>query len=206
MKNTGDEITINFYDAHAKSYFDATIDVDMSECHKRFVKYLHSGDSIIDIGFGSGRDIKCFLECGFEVDGIDASIEMCKLALEYTGADVKCCTIQDWKPKKRYSGIWANASLVHLSKEDFEDFFRKAKMCLKESGVIYFSLKNGIDYERDDKGRYFLNLSVDDIDNILNTILGDVEVERWETEDKLSRQEINWNNYIIKTKEMGVSK
>lgn len=60
----------------------------MSECYERFIKYLAPGDSIIDVGAGSGRDIRYFLNCGFDVDGIDASIELCKLASEYTGVSV----------------------------------------------------------------------------------------------------------------------
>ena len=73
MQNISDASTINYYNLNAKAYFDSTVNADMSDCYERFIRYLKPGDSIIDVGAGSGRDAKYFLKCGFEVEGIDAS-------------------------------------------------------------------------------------------------------------------------------------
>lgn len=95
MPNINNTATIDFYNSHAKTYFDSTVDADMSKCYERFLKYLMPGDNIIDVGAGSGRDIRYFLDCGYKVEGIDASSELCKLASEYTGVAVQCRTIKE---------------------------------------------------------------------------------------------------------------
>lgn len=88
MSNIRNNSTINYYNLHAKEYFETTVNTDVSECCERFLKYLTPGDSIIDIGAGSGRDIHFFQSRGYIVDGIDASSELCKIASDYTGVVV----------------------------------------------------------------------------------------------------------------------
>ena len=70
MSNIRNNSTINYYNLHAKEYFETTVNTDVSECCERFLKYLTPGDSIIDIGAGSGRDIHFFQSRGYIVDGI----------------------------------------------------------------------------------------------------------------------------------------
>lgn len=94
----------------------------MSECCDRFFKYVVPGGRIIAIGAGSGRDIKYFKDRGYIVEGIDASKEMCRLAADYSGAEVSCMRIQEWHPEKKYDGIWANASLPYLLFNEIEKF------------------------------------------------------------------------------------
>lgn len=56
--------TIDYYNSNAAQYFNNTVDVDMTECCDRFLKYVTPGGRIIDIGAGSGRDIKYFIGTG----------------------------------------------------------------------------------------------------------------------------------------------
>lgn len=55
MQNINDAFTINYYNMNAKSYFDSTVNADMSDCYERFIKYLKTGDSIIDVGVCSDK-------------------------------------------------------------------------------------------------------------------------------------------------------
>ena len=50
---------------------------------------LPVGSRILDFGCGSGRDAKYFLEKGYQVTAIDGSAELCRLASEFTGIEVK---------------------------------------------------------------------------------------------------------------------
>lgn len=54
-----------------------------------FLGKLQEGAYILDFGCGSGRDTKYFLEQGYQVDAIGGSAELCKLASELTGIEVK---------------------------------------------------------------------------------------------------------------------
>ncbi len=114
--------TIDYYNKNAYQYFDNSVNIDMTVCCDRFLKYIVHGGRIIDIGAGSGRDIKYLMDKGYIVEGIDASDEMCRLAADYSGAKVLCKRIQDWYPQEKHDGIWANASLLHLSLDEIEEF------------------------------------------------------------------------------------
>ena len=65
----------NYYDKNAKDYITNTINCDMSHHYQKFIKYLPSNSKILDIGFGSGRDMIYFQSQGHIVEGIDTSIE-----------------------------------------------------------------------------------------------------------------------------------
>lgn len=197
MQNISDAYTINYYNLNARSYFASTVNADMSDCYERFIKYLKPGDSIIDVGAGSGRDIKFFLKCGFVVEGIDASAELCKLASDYTGISVKCCTMQEWRPEKKYNGIWANASLLHLPLEDINIFIQQLPEKLSDEGVMYLSFKENLCEGIDEFGRYFNGLSFDIINNALSIGKEFSILENWVSKDELSRTKIKWRNIVI---------
>lgn len=197
MQNISDASTINFYNLNSKSYFTSTVNVDMSNCYERFTKYLKPGDSIIDVGAGSGRDIKYFLKCGFNVEGIDASVELCKLASDYTGVKVKCCTIEEWRPEKKYSGVWANASLLHLPLEDINIFIQHLPEILSDEGVLFLSFKENLCEGIDEFGRFFNGLSVDIINNALSIGKEFSILENWVSKDELLRTKIRWRNIVI---------
>lgn len=191
------EKTIDFYNINAASYFNSTVGVDMSDAYVRFTKFVKPQGIIMDIGAGSGRDIMYFMKSGFEVYGIDASEELCRLSTEYTGAIIKCQKIQDWIPNTQYDGVWANASLIHLPLEDVSLFIQRLPRILSETGVMYLSLKEGIREGIDEEGRYFNGLSVDYISSALSTVKELSILENWISEDVLARTNIKWRNIII---------
>lgn len=197
MQNISDASTINYYNLNARSYFASTVNADMSDCYERFIKYLKPGDSIIDVGAGSGRDIKYFVKCGFVVEGIDASAELCKLASDYTGVSIKCCTIQEWRPEKKYSGIWANASLLHLNIEEIQKFMCRIPDILQDKGILYFSLKSGITTGSDTDGRFFTDVSGEKVQQFIEKSTAITIVDMWKTEDKLNRSGFSWINVIV---------
>ena len=117
--------TIQYYDQNAADFVENTRNVDFHVMQDEFIEGLPAGAKILDLGCGSGRDTKYFLEHGYRVDAIDGSAELCTLASEYTGIPVKCQLFQELDASEVYDGIWACSSLLHLSygvefKEDFE--------------------------------------------------------------------------------------
>ena len=77
---------------------------------------------ILDAGCGSGRDSKAFQELGYAVSAFDASEEICRFATEYLGQEVQCRRFEDVIEENCYDGIWASASLLHVSKKDIDEF------------------------------------------------------------------------------------
>ena len=104
--------TIDYYNDNADEYFNSVISADMTENYTRFLQYVPKGASIVDLGCGSGRDLKYFKDNGYEAEGLDASEKLCILAREYSGCPVLCTDFLSWKTERRYDAFWANASLT----------------------------------------------------------------------------------------------
>lgn len=188
--------TIDYYNNNAQEYFRLTREVDMSPICEEFLEYVRPGGKIIDIGSGSGRDIKYFLDRGYKATGIDASKELCRISRNL-GLNVENITIQEWKPKDCYDGIWANASLVHIPLKDIEDFIIKAKGCLNKNGVIFVSMKVGLPKEYDEKGRFFCPFDESSLAMILQKQPSLQLLEKWYTKDNLARSDFRWLNFIL---------
>lgn len=67
----------------------------MSDIYKRFEEHLKPGSRILDLGCGSGRDSKYFLDKGNDVVSLDASETMCKKTYELTGRPALNMRIED---------------------------------------------------------------------------------------------------------------
>ena len=87
--------TIEYYNTHADRYSEITRNADMSDIYKRFEENLKPGSRILDLGCGSGRDSKYFLDKGYDVVSLDASETMCKKTYELTGRPALNMRIED---------------------------------------------------------------------------------------------------------------
>ena len=135
--------TLFYYNQNACTFAESTISVDFSETQNRFLTKLSPDAHILDFGCGSGRDTKYFLEKGYHIDAIDGSKELCRIASEYTGIEVKQMLFQELAEQEKYDGIWACSSILHLPKDELKIVFEKMLTALKEKGWIYTSFKYG---------------------------------------------------------------
>ncbi|MDY4747189.1 MAG: class I SAM-dependent methyltransferase [Candidatus Fimisoma sp.] len=187
-----------FYDAYAEDYFEQTVRTEMDEAYKRFLCHLSPSSSIVDLGSGSGRDLAYFTQHGFVATGVDESERLCALARAYSGCRVLCCSFQSWIPHEKYAGIWANASLLHLTPEELVCFWRRVPNALVENGVIFFSMKKGITTGNDNLGRYFTNFD-ERLAKIMFEATPNLQViDYWESDDKMQRNDFKWVNYICR--------
>lgn len=189
--------TIDFYNHNANLYYQCTAIVDMSEIANRFLTHVKDAGCIIDIGAGSGRDLKFFSDKGYMAEGIDASEKLCVLAREHSKCQVYCVKIQDWVPEKKYDGIWANASLVHLTCSEIEDFFGKLDDVLNDNGVAYLSFKQGVKTGFDEKGRFFSDFSEEKVQQLIGKSTAIELIDFWKSEDKMKREDFFWINFIV---------
>lgn len=78
-----DNRTIHYYNENAEIFFQDTARADMRHLYRRFLPLIPEGGRILDLGCGSGRDSRYFLEQGYQVTAIDGSAELCRLASKY---------------------------------------------------------------------------------------------------------------------------
>ena len=191
------EPTIDYYNQNADSFISETVFVDFSDMQARFLDRLQSGSFILDFGCGSGRDTKYFLKQGFRVEATDGSEELCKMASEYTGIEVKKMLFQELEEYEKYNGIWACSSILHLPKDELKPVFGKMADALKEHGIIYTSFKYG-DFEGMRNGRFFSDFTIESFKNFMNNICGLQIDEFWITGDvRRGRGEEKWLNLIL---------
>ena len=136
-------MTRSYYDAHAKEYAELTVKADMSPAYDRFLAYLPAGAGILDAGCGSGRDSLCFIKKGYDVTMLDASAGMCRCAEALTGRRALCMKFDEIEFADRFDGIWACASLLHVSEKELESVLTKFYRALRAGGVLYASWKYG---------------------------------------------------------------
>lgn len=134
---------VEYYNKNADSFFAESVIADMSDVQSRFLAYIPAGGSILDAGCGSGRDSKCFLDAGYDVVSFDASGEMCRRASDYIGKSVLNMRFEDITYEETFDGIWACASLLHVSQDKLPNILKKMKRALKPGGVLYASFKHG---------------------------------------------------------------
>ncbi|HBA68653.1 MAG TPA: SAM-dependent methyltransferase [Lachnospiraceae bacterium] len=190
--------TLQYYNRNAKDFVGNTVTVDFTATQTRFVSKLGRGSHILDFGCGSGRDTKYFLSQGYRVTATDGSVELCKLASEYTGIPVKHMMFQELEEKEIYDGIWACSSILHLPLLELNDVFHRITAALKKDGVLYTSFKYG-SYEGKRNGRYFTDMTEDRFSDILKDIKGLELEEQWVTSDvRPGRGDEKWLNIILR--------
>lgn len=133
--------TLDYYNKNANDFVDNTINVDFHSIQDKFLSLLPQTASVLDFGCGSGRDTKYFLEKGYQVDAVDGSEKLCHLASKYTGIKARCMLFQELADVDKYDGIWACASILHLSKQELKPVLEKMITALRKKGVIYASFK-----------------------------------------------------------------
>jgi len=190
--------TLSYYDDKAKEFCENTINADVSPQRDRFLGYLPKDASILDFGCGSGRDTKAFSDLGYEVEAIDGSLELCKVASEYTGIKVKNMLFQELDDVDRFDGIWACSSILHLSKVELKPVLKKMVVALKKGGVIYTSFKYS-DFEGERNGRYFSDFTEESFKEYIADCPEITIIDSWITSDvRPGRGEEKWLNLILK--------
>ncbi len=190
--------TVDYYNENAKDFVQGTISVDFTKVQHKFIERLEKGDYILDFGCGSGRDTKYFIDNGFKVDAIDGSEELCKLASDYTGINVKHMYFQQLSDVDKYNGIWACSSILHLKYEELVRVIEKMNLALKQNGIIYTSFKYG-DFEGERNGRYFTDITEISFKKLIENIKNLKIEEYWITSDvRPGRGEEKWLNLILR--------
>ena len=142
MDDTGTE---DFYRIFHEEYFKGTCDIDPSPFLGPFASLLPKGTTVLDVGCGSGRDMKWLKERGFEVFGFERSPELAELACRHRGCEV---IVGDYETFDfgvlNFGAILLVGALVHLPHEKAPIVFRRiAKAIKRNPGHIFLSLKKG---------------------------------------------------------------
>ena len=190
--------TLNYYNQCAEAYNETTLNIEFDSKREMLLKYLQPNAHILDLGCGSGRDSKAFLQKGYKVTAVDGSKELCKIASKNIGQDVICQLFNELDAVNEFDGVWACASLLHLPTNELKETLKRVEKALKKDGYFYASFKYG-DFEGEREGRYFNDFTEVSFNTLLkefpNLELQEAEV----TTDMIpGRENVSWLNVIMK--------
>ena len=191
---------LKYYNENAQPFASGTVSVKFTEVQDKFLEKLNPDAYILDFGCGAGRDTKYFLSRGYQVDAVDGSEQLCRIASEYTGIKVRQKLFQELDEKEKYDGIWACASILHLPKKQLREVLKNMYAALKSEGWIYTSFKYG-EFTGERNGRYFTDFTTDTFKDFIHDMHGLKIEEQWITGDvRPGRGEEKWLNLLLQKK------
>lgn len=187
--------TIRYYETNADEYAARTISADLSPLYRAFEARLRPGCRILDLGSGSGRDSRHFLEKGYDVLAADPSPAMCAKTRETAGARTVPLRAEDLEFSDAFDAVWACASLLHVRERDMPDVLNRISSALKTGGTAYLSWKYGSG-EREDGQRRYTDYTPESLERLLAGVPSLRVVSIWVTEDLLPGRTVRWVNAL----------
>lgn len=149
-----DDGTALFYATHAATYA-ARGRSSVNDALQSFAERLPPGGRVLELGCGGGHDSAYLLSRGFDVTPTDGSPEIAEQAERLLKRPVAVLAFGDLEADSRYDGIWANACLLHVERQDLLDILSRIRKALVPGGRFYASFKAGNGEGRDRFGRYY---------------------------------------------------
>ncbi|WP_027417813.1 class I SAM-dependent methyltransferase [Aneurinibacillus terranovensis] len=106
---------------------------------------LLGGNRVLDLGCGAGHDALRLKRYDLQVQGLDISEVMLEQAkqqvsgVEFIQGDFRSIPTEEGL----YDGVWANASLIYLTKDDLQKALDEVYRVLKTGGVFFSSYRIG---------------------------------------------------------------
>jgi SAM-dependent methyltransferase len=149
-----DEDTLRFYRANATAYAGREITSRQAKL-TAFLALLAPNAAILELGCGAGGDTAEMLARGFNVLATDGSPEMAEVASRRLGRPVGTLLFHDIDAVETYDGVWANACLLHVPRDELASVLARIWRALKPGGTFYASFKTGDAEGRDTLNRYY---------------------------------------------------
>lgn len=158
---------MTYYSKHSKEYIEKTIAADMSSEYKMLESLICSDSKILDIGFGSGRDLLYFTKKGYDAFGIDIEERFVEHAISL-GLKAMKADILSFESNEKYDCIWCSACLLHLKRNELEKAYQNIRSLLKDDGILFLSMKysDSKREEIDSDNRQMTYFNEEDIHNL----------------------------------------
>lgn len=193
--------TVRYYDDNAIAYEASTRYFDLTSLYAPFRENLRYGARILDAGCGVGRDTRYFIQNGFRVVSIDASKAMVKKCQEYPHAYCLRLSFEEIEFKESFDGIWACASLLHLTPNKARDAICSLTTALKAGGVIFLSLRKLHAKSHGwENGRYYQYYDLDSVSDLIQSDKRLSDIKIWETISHVTGDSGLWLNVLARKK------
>ena len=160
-----DSETLAVYDAEADAY-EKRVAEKSSPGLQAFLDRLPANAQVLDLGCGPGLSAVAIQAAGHSVDAVDGSAAMVTRACA-NGVPARQALFSDIDATNAYDGIWANFSLLHLPRSEFEPMLTRLQAALRSGGLFHIGMKLGKGEGRDRLGRFYTYYQPDDLESAL---------------------------------------
>jgi len=149
--------TLEHYSARAADFWEGTRGHDVTQNIGALLRNIRGLPPfrILDLGCGPGRDLAAFRDLGHHAIGLEGAPQFATMAREHSGCEV---WLQDFLslalPPRHFDGIFANASLFHVPRQELPRVLGELHAALKPGGVLFASNPHGNNEEGWNRGRY----------------------------------------------------
>ena len=164
---SADQQTVDIYNTRISDY-EELMSKELKDTNLDiFIKMISIEGKVLDLGCGTGSASLELMKRGFSTFPVDASIEMAKVAESLLKIKVRKISFDEIDEHNFYHAIWANFSLLHITKSQFSYILKILFLALKEEGVLFFSLKQGAGESRDRLGRFYSYYEKNEVEKYL---------------------------------------
>ena len=149
--------TLDHYNRNAEEFREGTRDHDVSQNIAALLQHIEGEPPfrLLDFGCGPGRDLKALAGHGHVAIGLDGAERFAAMARADSGCEV---WQQDFLaldlPTVHFDGVFANAALFHVPRQELPRVLRQLHDTLKPGGVLFSSNPHGANEEGWSRGRY----------------------------------------------------
>jgi len=146
----------DYYQAHCRTYFRKTATVNPASFLQPLVDRLAPGARILDVGCGSGRDLKWLGQRGFQVTGMERASGLAHLARAHAGCPVMVADYHQFDfSTLTVDAILLIGALAHVSHAALSATLQRILQALGNHGPALITLKHGTGTRSDGAGRRF---------------------------------------------------
>ena len=186
--------TLAHYDERARDFWEGTRDHDVRQNVEALLQHIESAPpfELLDFGCGPGRDLKTFTALGHHATGLEGSSQLAALARAHSG-----CTVLEQNfleldlPDGRFDGVFANAALFHVPRQELPRVLRELHAALRPNGVLFSSNPRGDNQEGWHGDRYGVFYDLDSWSDCM-TAAGFVEITHYYRPPGLPREQQPW--------------
>ena len=191
--------TSSFYDQNANRLSERYNALEFEKVHESWELFWPGlGDTVLDVGAGTGRDAKWMSERGAEVIALEPSLPMIEHGKRLTGDKVTwvCDSLPSLKKIEnlamRFDLILVSAVWMHLAPSHRSRAFRKLSNLLAPNGRLVISLRHG--EFTDERESY--PVSVEELERFAKDTALLVR-RKIGSDDNLGRQNVTWQTVVM---------